>query len=479
MSEPKQPTASAGKRLAMNAMVGQVKVTGGAAAAIALVATYVVAGVFGLGLGGTFAMHQAHACNAPQWLQNIKGYDANCGPDRSAAIKRRQAKRNRGPLQDLRPGKMPLRSLAMLDAVDAAIVRYQKIAAQGGWNTIPKGRYLRPGDDDERAPALRRRLIRGGDLDQRFWSRSFSYGRRLEAAVRRFQKRHGLITNGVVDARTLAHLNIPAATRLAQLRVNRARIRDYLAQPTDQRYIFVNVPAFQLEAVEGYEVQRRHRVIVGKPDRQTPTLKATIKGLNFFPYWRVPDSVAHKDLIPRLRREPDYLQNEHIRVLTAFGGQEVDPRSIDWSSPDAKRYKFRQDPGKWNALGLVRINMPNDDIIYLHDTPMQRLFSQRSRAYSAGCVRVHDVMELVKWLARYEPGWQDGARVDEVLASGIGEDLKFTRPVPVYLAYITAWVEEDGEVQFRYDMYGRDGIPELTRYRPPEDAPPPGQKLTP
>ena len=180
---------------------------------------------------------------------------------------------------------------------------------------------------------------------------SYTFDSELTDAVRRYQRRNGLRPTGRVERSTYPALNMTVDERIAQLRMNLGRIRELMATPAEERYVLVNVPAFQLEAVEKYEVQQRHRVIVGRTERQTPSVKATIRALNFFPYWRVPDSVAHLDLIPRLMKEPEYLQNEKIRVLDPAGNREVDPQTVDWNSPEAKKLKFRQDPGPQNALG--------------------------------------------------------------------------------------------------------------------------------
>ena len=187
---------------------------------------------------------------------------------------------------------------------------------------------------------------------------------------------------------------------------------------SEERYVFVNVPAFQLEAVEQREVQLRHRIIVGRNERQTPDVRATIKALNFFPFWRVPDSVATLDLVPRLQKEPEYLENEGIRVFNGYNGPELDRKTIDWFSPATANYKFKQDPGDKNALGLVRLDMSNEHGVYMHDTPMKKLFEQRSRPFSAGCVRVQDVFQLAEWMARYEAGWQQPGQVRAVLDGG-------------------------------------------------------------
>ncbi|MEL7047630.1 MAG: L,D-transpeptidase family protein, partial [Pseudomonadota bacterium] len=273
---------------------------------------------------------------------------------------------------------------------------------------------------------------------------------------------------------TLAALNISADLRLAQLRLNMQRVRELLRTRVEDRYVVVNVPAFQLEAVERFEVQRRHRVIVGRAGRETPSIRATIQALNFFPYWRVPDSVARRDIFPRLVKEPDYLDKEHIKALRDhFNGEEIDPSSVDWTQADTQKIKFRQDPGEWNALGLVRIDMPNEHIVYMHDTPMKNLFDQSARAYSAGCVRVQNVMELVEWIASYEIGWEEPGRAQPVIDAGEELTVKLTRPLPVYFTYVTAWSEGDGTVYFRPDIYDRDGSRVFAGDFDPEEPPPP------
>jgi murein L,D-transpeptidase YcbB/YkuD len=284
-----------------------------------------------------------------------------------------------------------------------------------------------------------------------------------------------------VGSRTLGHLNVSAAERLSQLQANRSRLATLLAQPREERYVLVNIPAFQLEAVEGDTVVQRHRVIVGKEDRarQTPVLKAYIRGMNFYPYWRVPNSIARRDLIPRLQKEPGYLEKQSIRVLSDFGGRIIDPTTIDWTSPSAFNYKFRQDPGNQNALGLVRIDMPNKHIVYLHDTPLKRLFNSNSRSFSAGCVRVQGVFELVKWLASTEKGWSS-ERIDAIRSGGVAENLRLKKRVPVYFTYLTAWADPDGPVQFRYDLYGRDNKQRSSDLRTAAAAgPPQPQSLSP
>jgi L,D-transpeptidase YcbB len=412
-----------------------------------------------------------------QWWETIPGFGKQGSSYRTTSEERRKPE----VMNDLRPDSTPFRSEAMIGALEGVIARYQDIVANGGWPAIPGNRMMRPEDDDERVPLLRRRLAMSGEL-ARGTSNGFSFGDDLEEAVRRYQENNGLRVTGRVDKPTLAALNVPAQARLQQLRANLQRLRDLMAQKIEDRYVLVNVPAFQLEAVEKHQVELRHRVIAGKPERETPSVRAQIRALNFFPYWRVPDSVAKLDLIPRLLKEPDYLEKEQIRVMTgSFNGPMIDSASIDWRQADVAKIKFRQDPGSQNALGLVRLDMPNEHGVYMHDTPMKPLFGQRGRAFSAGCVRVQDVFTLAEWVARYEPGWGEPGRAQQIIDAGQPVDVVLTRPVPVYFAYITAWAEPDGRVVFRPDIYSRDGLRDLIagHDRDPSEGPAPSQTLAP
>jgi len=424
-----------------------------------------------------------------KWWEKLPGF-GNSGTrgTRSNRAKRRKPK----PLNDLRKGPTPLRSDTMLDLMDTAIARYERIVRKGGWPKTGKATHLRPGDDSEFIPAIRKRLIVSGDIPPRaanYYRGSYNFDDWLVFGVKAFQTRHGLRVTSRLDRPTRAQLAISASARLSQLKLNRRRIAALNEGRIADRYILVNIPGFQLEAVERFEVKRRHRVIVGKPDRQTPSIEATIKGLNFLPYWKVPDSIARLDLVPRLQKEPTYLDKEHIRAVQGhFNGPEIDASVLDWTDVDTTKVKFRQDPGPWNALGLVRINMPNKDIVYMHDTPMKPLFKQRHRAFSAGCVRVENVMKLASWIATYEPGFSGPGAIESILEQGrnfdpaVGRpkefDVTLTRPLPVHFTYITAWVEDNGRVEFRPDIYGRDGASELVGDKDP-DAPPPPVMLSP
>ena len=371
---------------------------------------------------------------------------------------------------DLNTSSVPLVSKEMLKRFDEAIEHYTKLVDQGDWPKLKRGRYLRTGSRHRTIGLVRKQLAITGDLDSHSssWSPDSDYfDDNFANALKTFQHRHGLRVSGRLDRSTRHQLSFSAKERLKQLKGNRRRIARLLKISSSDRYILVNVPGYQLEAITQGEVDRRHTVIVGRRDRQTPELSATIRGVNFFPFWRVPYSIAKKDLIPRARRDAAFIEEQNFRVSSgSFGGQRLDPEDINWKRASADTLKFRQDPGPWNALGLVRVNMPNKDIIYLHDTPLKRLFKQRHRAFSAGCIRVHDIMALVAWLGR---GNDDLSRkaIDELIEETDPADqserrdkhldFRLKRSVPVHLAYLTAWVEDDGRVIFRNDIYNRDG----------------------
>jgi murein L,D-transpeptidase YcbB/YkuD len=203
----------------------------------------------------------------------------------------------------------------------------------------------------------------------------------------------------------------------------------------------------------------RHTAIVGKIDRQTPILNSKINEVIVNPYWNAPESIVQKDIIPLMRKDPTYLTSNKIRL---FGpdGQEVDPTTVDWSTEDAMKFRFRQDPGAGNAMASVKINFPNPHAVYMHDTPQQSLFSKLMRFDSSGCVRVQNVRDLVTWLLRGTEGW-DRQRFEQTIKSGESTPVQLTDPVPVYFTYVSAWSTGDAVVHFRDDIYARDGVDEL------------------
>lgn len=338
-------------------------------------------------------------------------------------------------------------------AIEQAIVTYQNIVAQGGWPQVPTGgQKLRIGVRDEKVVVLRRRLMVTGDLQQTAgFSNTFdSY---VDAAVRRFQLRHGLQPDGVVNTQTLAAMNVPAEQRLAQLQINLVRVRSMSGYLGD-KFVMVNIPAAEIETVQNGAVHSRHTAVVGKVDRQTPILTSKITVINFNPYWHVPVSIIKKDLIPKMQKDPGYLERNKIRIYDS-AGNELQANQIDWNTQQAMQYQFRQDPGDLNSMGSVKINFNNPYSVYMHDTPSKTLFGTDSRFHSSGCVRVQNVREVIVWLLEGTPGW-DRAKVDEVFRTGERIDAPVKNQVPLYFTYVTAWANTDGVVHFVDDIYGRD-----------------------
>ena len=259
----------------------------------------------------------------------------------------------------------------------------------------------------------------------------------------------------MVSDSTFAAMNIPAAVRLNQLSTNLTRLKG-LAAKLPPRFVMVNIPAAQVEAVEQGQVASRHTAIVGKVDRPSPMVNSKIYEINFNPYWTVPVSIIKKDLIPKMQADPQYTTKFHIRIYNQQG-QELTPAQVNWNSDEATKYQFREDPGDTNSLGLVKINFYSKDGVYMHDTPNKGLFNDEFRFDSSGCVRIQNIRELITWLLRDTPGWNRDM-IDEMFKNGQRLDVKLVQQVPVYWVYVTAWATPDGVVQFRDDIYGRDGF---------------------
>jgi murein L,D-transpeptidase YcbB/YkuD len=357
------------------------------------------------------------------------------------------------------PKGYPTLSPANVEATKAAIRRYQDIVANGGWESLPEGQ-LQVGASGPSVAILRKRLALSGDLrEDAGYASSESFDTYLEKAVKRFQASNGLTPTGIVDKRTIAALNVPAEARLRQLQTNLSRIAE-LARSAGKKYLMVNIPAAQIEAVENDRIVSRHSGVVGKPDRPTPLLRTAIHEINFNPVWRLPPTVIQKDLIPKGRE----MQKAGKNVLAKYGidaydgnGRKLEPEKINWSSAVPMSLSYSQQPGKENPLGFLKINFHNDHSVYMHDTPSESLFGRNFRAASSGCVRVQGIEHVAAWLLADQGGWT-AERIEGMRKSGERADVKLKRQMPLYFVYVTAWATEDGVVQFRRDLYQRDGV---------------------
>jgi murein L,D-transpeptidase YcbB/YkuD len=349
---------------------------------------------------------------------------------------------------------LPTLSPLTVGTTEQAIGKYQSIVVQGGWPKVPPTDRLRLGNRHPSVVPLRKRLIIAGDLEANAGATDI-FDSYVEAAVRRFQARHGITVDGIVRKATFERLNVPADVRLTQLTINVTRLKAATAH-LSERYVMVNIPAAQVEAVENGVVNSRHIAVVGRPSRPSPDVNSKIIEINFNPFWTVPVSIVRRDLIPLMHKDPNYLASEHIRIFDMHH-HELKASQIDWYSKDAMSYVFKQDPGSFNSLGTLRINFPSPNGVYMHDTPEKNLFGDDMRFDSSGCVRVQNVRQLVDWLLRDTPNWSPD-QINAAIRSGDRIDAKLKKPVPVFWVYITAWATPDGVVQFRDDIYNRDGL---------------------
>ncbi len=360
----------------------------------------------------------------------------------------------RATLETLRPDHPQYAGLRV------ALAALRSAAADGGWGRVPGGEVLEWGVRDRRVRALRERLRRSGDLPAGPSSVSDAdfFDSFVEEAVKRFQRRHGLEADGVVGARTLEALNLSAAWRVRQVEANLERWR-WLPAELGDRHVLVNVPGFSVSVHEPVRVVSRHRAVVGRTDRSTPTFSSRIESLVLAPYWNVPRDLAIRDILPRIRRSPSYLASQGMKVLDARTGAPVAPESIDWASLSGSelvgRYRLRQDPGPRNALGQVKFVFPNRYAVLVHDTPDRELFGRSVRAFSSGCIRVERPLEIADWLLAGDPEWTP-ERTRRTIATGKETTVSLREPVPVHLVYLTAFVDENGGLGFAPDLYGRD-----------------------
>ncbi len=278
----------------------------------------------------------------------------------------------------------------------------------------------------------------------------------LIAGVRHFQTRHGLFADGVVGKLTLDALNEPVESRLRTMMINLRRL-----QIADRKlgadYVMVNIAGQQMKLVRNGMTKIAADVIVGTVDNRTPEVTSAINRIEFNPVWYVPNSIQSKELLPKIQEDSAYIASQNFRVYDTATGQHVDPATINWQSEDAKtgRYKLRQKPGNGNVLGAVKFLFPNPYDVYLHDTNKPSLFAKQVRTLSHGCVRIPDAIGFAEAILATDPAWSR-ERIDAILQKGTNRVFTLQQPVPVYLVYQTAWVGEQGEINFRNDIYGRD-----------------------
>jgi murein L,D-transpeptidase YcbB/YkuD len=333
-----------------------------------------------------------------------------------------------------------------------ALAFYTALVSSGGWQSLPAGPSLKPDMTHDQVGGLRQRLNLTRDLpagDQR----STLFDAELEAAVRRFQARNGLVVDGIVGRETRAMLNVPADMRAAAIAQSLCRYPELVAKQRGTS-IIVNVPGAELRFFRDGELIFSSRVIVGRTDWPTPLISDAVAAIELNPYWNIPPRIAQQEVIPRIIRNPEYLRTQRIRVLSLGEAtpRELDPAQIDWTSVGggALPFRLRQDPGPQNAMGLVKFRLNNPHHIFLHDTPARNLFDNAKRNLSHGCVRVQGALDLAKLILEARSDLPPNG-LEQALEGDAPVVIRLRAPLPVHLVVISAWVDEDGTVNFRND----------------------------
>lgn len=355
-------------------------------------------------------------------------------------------------LRDLRPlhaGYVELKQF---------LARYRNIAKQNDWSPLLPGINLRKDNKDLSVKRLRERLIILGDFNPSSKDQIDLFDETVELAVRRYQKRYGLKPDGIVGPRTLEMLNTPIQKRIRQIELNLERWR-WIPRDLGNRYILVNIADFKLWVTENRHRMLEMRAVVGRSYRRTPVFSSKMTYMVINPFWNIPTSIALKDILPKIRKNNNYIAQQGIKVFKDWskGAPELDPETIDWAKMGRRSftYKLRQDPGPRNSLGRIKFMFPNKFSVYLHDTPKRSLFKETIRDFSSGCIRTEKPIDLAVYLLQDDTQWAREKLLDTI-KTGKRKVVRIRRPIAVHLQYWTAWVDENGKLHFRDDIYDRD-----------------------
>ncbi|MGA1839789.1 MAG: L,D-transpeptidase family protein [bacterium] len=386
-----------------------------------------------------------------------------------------------------------------------ALAKYKDIAEKGGWAAIPDYPKIHKGDwrkNIEKSPrrslkrnkklvkteprrpiltrggfikTLRDRFLMTGDLSLEHENGQNIYDDSLEQAIRRFQERHGLEVDGIIGPNTLAALNIPVEERIRQIELNLERCR-WFNQDFGERYILINIANQELNVIENNKTVLNMKAIVGKPCRSTPIFSNKMTYLVINPYWTVPSTIVKEDIIPALKRNPGFFAKTKMKILQGFGkkaeASAMDPEAIDWSKVNVNHnnFSFRQDPGPNNPLGRIKFMFPNKYAVYIHDTPSRGLFARTERCFSSGCIRIEKPIDLAEFVLSPGKKW-NREKITDSIEKGEKMIVRLPESIPVHLIYLTAWVNEDGTVNFRKDVYEHDKLVyEALKISPPDNT---------
>lgn len=336
-----------------------------------------------------------------------------------------------------------------------ALLKYRKIQQQGGWGIVADGKTLKLGMSDSRISLIRRRLLATQEFADDSSLNSTVYDEKLFLVIMQFQARHGLDEDGYIGKQTIAAMNVPVGERILEIMINMERLR-WLPQDFEPYYLMVNIPNFRFEVVRNGKKERSHKIIIGRPERKTPVFSSKMTQLIFNPNWTVPPTILKKDVLPEARKDLNYLKKVKLKIYDQQGN-EVDPTTVNIDSSKERRYRFRQAPGPDNALGAVKFVFPNNYNVYLHDTPYKELFGKSVRAFSSGCIRTQNALDLAEYVLNNPLVWNK-SQIDSIVLSRKTRMVLLKEQPVVYVLYLTAWVDENGIVQFRNDIYNRDPL---------------------
>jgi L,D-transpeptidase YcbB len=338
-----------------------------------------------------------------------------------------------------------------------ALIVYRGLAERGGWPVIPGDGRLEKGMKSDRVPVLRSRLKVTGEMPAAVDGTSDLFDEAVEEAVKKFQLSHGLLDDGIIGTRTLRALNVPVEKRIRQIELNLERWR-WLPQNLGNPYIMVNIAGYGLEVVENESPVLTMKIVVGTAYQKTPVFSGKMSYIEMNPYWNVPHSIATEETLEKIRKDPNFLTKENMKVLTAGqNGEAVNPASVDWLALSENNfpYRLRQEPGPRNPLGRIKFMFPNKHSVYLHDTSDPQLFRKERREFSHGCIRIEKPMEMAAFVMKGSKEWPI-EKIKAVLKTKETTVANLPRPIPVHILYFTAWGNGDGTTHFLEDIYRRD-----------------------
>ncbi|MHA4844067.1 L,D-transpeptidase family protein [Flavitalea antarctica] len=317
------------------------------------------------------------------------------------------------------------------------LIRYSSIQKEGGWAPVSgsQKKFVK-GDTAEAIRMIKKRLYKTGDFVSADTSNLFTDS--LESAVKRMQKRYGMKEDGVVGGATLREMNQSIDFRIRQMLINLERFR-WVPAEVNSDYLLVNIPQFKLHVYEQGKLSFSMNVVVGSLQHNTVIFNGDLKYVVFSPYWNVPPSIVKNEILPGIQRNKNYIAGHNMEI-TGYSG---------------KLPNVRQKPGPNNSLGKVKFLFPNSYNIYLHDTPAKSLFGETNRAFSHGCIRLGEPRKLAEFLLRNDKSWTT-EKIRQAMDAGKERYVTLTKPVPVFIGYFTAWVDSEGLLNFRDDVYGHD-----------------------